>query len=89
MWKDNLVFYKGKIYLKFLYKYWLSQKPSHLATNLYDQVYFTFNLSLSYAVLSVPCGIVVAYWRDWPLGFLVCGVFLCFDAFTSGVLSRV
>ena len=37
MSKENLVFYKNKIYLIFLYKYWLSHR---LSIHLYDQVQF-------------------------------------------------
>ena len=45
-----------------------------------------FHVSLCNAILSVPCGLVVAFW-EWlaPLGSLICGIFfvLC------GVPGRV
>ena len=41
MLTDNLAFYQSKSYIKFLYKYWRSQKPSpRPSTNLYNQVVY-------------------------------------------------
>ena len=43
---------------------------------------FTFHVCLCYAVLSVPCGLVVACWERTDLLALVCDVFLCFCHFS-------
>ena len=44
---------------------------------------FTFQVCLEFAVLSVPCSLVITccHRKSWPLGSLVCDVFLCFCQF--------
>ena len=39
-----------------------------------------FQFRLWYAVLSIPCRLVIACWKsaDWPIGSCVCCVFMCF-----------
>ena len=44
-------------------------------------------LSCFVVCLLQPCGHLLG--KDWPLGYLVCVVLLCFDAFPLGVLGQM
>ena len=53
-------------------------------------IFFDVHICLCYAVLIVPCSLVITCWERANLLALLCFVFLCFVTFPYGVnVSRV